>query len=84
MEIFDFVQVPVRFFESHPYLTGVTAAQAAVTPVKYEFDISKVTCDLAQLKNWENNGWGKISSVTQPWIRKLMMTNVKSDDAVRD
>ena len=34
-KIFDLAKVPVRFFESHSYLTGVTAA----TPAKYKRDV---------------------------------------------
>ena len=37
---------------------------AAMTPVKYEPDIIKVTSVFIILSNWKNNGTGEISLVT--------------------
>ena len=39
-------------------------SSAAVTPVKYEFDIIQLMSVLIILKNWENNGTEKITWVT--------------------
>ena len=38
-KIFGFAKITVRFFESIPYCMGVTCSWAAVTPVKYVWDI---------------------------------------------
>ena len=58
-KIFDLAKVPVGFFESLSYLTGITAA-----PAKYKRDIQYLTCVLTTLKNSENNGTGEIGLVT--------------------
>ena len=38
MEMYDATKLYIKFFESHSYLTGITAA---MTPVKYKQDIRK-------------------------------------------
>ena len=58
---------------------GCLRSSAAVTPAKYELDISQLTIVLVIPKKWENNGTEKIGLVTptpglldgkplKPWI----------------
>ena len=62
---FDFVKLPVKFFESLSYLIGVTAL-AAMTHAKYKRDTQQLTCILTMMKYEENNGTEEIGSVTPP------------------
>ena len=63
-QVFKLVKAPVRFFESHSYLTGVTAAKLCwhLSNMNMIFNTSVPHI----LEKWENNKTQKTGLVTPP------------------